>query len=61
MPVSAAASLSPVRYEPSVEQFDADEAETNQGLIETITKIQQKVYDDSPTRVAECTPKATVY
>jgi hypothetical protein len=47
MPVSAAASLSPVRYDPSVEQFDADEAETNQGLIHTITKIQQKVYDDS--------------
>jgi hypothetical protein len=47
MPVSAAALLSPVPYDPSVEEFDADELQTNQGLIETITKIQQKVYDDS--------------
>jgi hypothetical protein len=39
--------LAPVRYEPSMEQFDQDEAETNAGLIETISKIQQKVYDDS--------------
>jgi hypothetical protein len=39
--------LAPVRYEPSMEQFDQDEAETNAGLIETISKIQQRVYDDS--------------
>jgi hypothetical protein len=30
-----------------MEQFDQDEAATNAGLIETISKIQQKVYDDS--------------
>ena len=36
-----------VRYQPSVEQFDQDEADTNAGLIETITKIQNKVFEDS--------------
>jgi hypothetical protein len=39
--------LSPVRYDGSMEQADKDEAQTNEGLIETITKIQQKVYADS--------------
>jgi Catalase len=39
--------LSPVRYDRSIEQLDEEEAETNQGLIETITKIQQKVYQDA--------------
>lgn len=47
MPASAAVTLSPVRFEPSMEKFDTDEAETTQGLIETITKIQEKVYADS--------------
>jgi hypothetical protein len=37
----------PVRYDPSVETLDPDEAETNAGLIETITKIQTKVLEDS--------------
>jgi hypothetical protein len=39
--------LAPIRYEPSMEHLDKDEAETNAGLIETITKIQQKVYEDA--------------
>jgi hypothetical protein len=39
--------LSPVLYDPSLEKFDDDESETNQGLIETITKIQKKVHEDS--------------
>src|ERR1700722_5526854 len=47
MRVTTATSWSPVRYDPAVEQFEKDEAETNQGLIETITKIQEKVYKDS--------------
>lgn len=37
----------PVPYDPSIEQLDADEAETTQGLIETISKIQAKVYEDA--------------
>ena len=37
----------PVRYDPSVETFDPGETETNAGLIETITKIQTKVLEDS--------------
>ena len=36
-----------VRYEPSIEKLDDDEAEVNAGLIETITKIQNKVYEDA--------------
>ncbi len=40
-------SAIPLRYEPAMEHFDKDEAETNAGLIETITKIQQKVYEDA--------------
>jgi len=45
MPISAAPiNLTPVRYDASIEHLDKDEAATNQGLIETITKIQQKVY-----------------
>jgi catalase len=47
MPASAAVTLSPVRFDPSMEKFDKDEAETTRGLIETITKIQEKVYEDS--------------
>jgi catalase len=39
--------LSPVRYDSSIEHLDKDEAETNQGLIDTITKIQKRVYEDS--------------
>jgi catalase len=39
--------ITPVRYDPSMEKLDKDEAETNQGLIDTITKIQHKVYADS--------------
>jgi hypothetical protein len=39
--------LSPVRYTSSVEQLDKEEAATNQGLIDTITGIQKKVYEDS--------------
>jgi catalase len=39
--------LSPVRYDRSIEHLDKDEAATNQGLIDTITKIQTKVYEDS--------------
>jgi hypothetical protein len=37
----------PIRFDHSIEHLDKDEAQTNQGLIETITKIQQKVYLDS--------------
>jgi hypothetical protein len=44
---TATINLSPVRYDASVEQLDKDEAQTNQGLIETITKIQETVYHDS--------------
>ena len=44
---TTSSKLSPVRYEPSIEHLDKDEAGTNQGLIETITKIQQKVYQDA--------------
>jgi hypothetical protein len=43
----AAKNLSPIRYDASLEHLDKDEAETNRGLIETITKIQQKVYEDA--------------
>jgi hypothetical protein len=37
----------PVHYEPTLETRDNDEAQTNEGLIETITQIQSKVYSDS--------------
>jgi hypothetical protein len=43
MPVPDAA----LRYQPSFEQADADEAETTRGLIEALTRIQTKVYADS--------------
>ena len=36
-----------IKYTSSYEKPDDNEAETNQGLIETITKIQHKVYADS--------------
>jgi hypothetical protein len=39
--------LTAVRYEPFMEKLDDDEAATNAGLIETITRIQTKVYQDS--------------
>jgi len=38
---------SPLRYEPSIEKIDENEAETNTHLIETISKIQRKVCEDS--------------
>ena len=50
MPASTPVSpvmVAPVRYDTSIEHLDDNEAETNQGLIDTITKIQQKVYEDS--------------
>jgi hypothetical protein len=48
MPDSPASDkISPLRYEPSMERLDKDEAETIQGLNETIGKIQKKVFDDS--------------
>jgi catalase len=37
----------PLPYKPSYESPAKDEQQTEQGLIETITKIQNKVYDDS--------------
>jgi hypothetical protein len=44
---SIASTLRPVRYEASIEHLDKDEAQTNQGLIESITKIQEIVYQDA--------------
>jgi Catalase len=43
----AAASALPIRYDPSMEQFDGEEAQTTRGLVETITKIQATVYEDT--------------
>jgi hypothetical protein len=40
-------NIAPIRYDSSIEQIDKDEAETNQGLIDAITYIQNKVYEDS--------------
>ena len=37
----------PVRFEPAMEKIGDEEAKTNAGLIETITKIQTTVFDDS--------------
>lgn len=45
--VSTTASPAAIRYEPSCEKLDDNAAETNAGLIETIAKIQKKVYEDS--------------
>jgi hypothetical protein len=42
-----AQTLPPILYDPTMERADDDEAQTTQGLIDTITKIQQKVYADS--------------
>src|SRR5665213_3750103 len=39
--------LTAVPYEPSMEKADDNEAATNAGLIETITRIQTKVFQDS--------------
>jgi hypothetical protein len=39
--------IAAVRYQPSLEKLDDDEAETNSGLVQTITQIQKKVYEDS--------------
>jgi hypothetical protein len=36
-----------VRFQPAFEQVPEDEAETTQGLIDTLTKIQSKVFADS--------------
>jgi hypothetical protein len=36
-----------LRYKAEFEKIAADEAETTQGLIDTLTKIQRKVYEDS--------------
>jgi hypothetical protein len=45
--VHGALAATAVRYQPSVEKLDENEAETKVGLVETITKIQKKVYEDS--------------
>jgi hypothetical protein len=37
----------PVRYDSSIETIDADEAKTTEGLVDTITRIQNTVYTDS--------------
>jgi hypothetical protein len=44
---SAPSHLTPVRYDPSMETIDADEAKTTAGLVDTITRIQNAVYSDS--------------
>lgn len=36
-----------VKFQPAFEQVSADEAQTTQGLIDVLTKIQNKVYEDS--------------
>jgi hypothetical protein len=46
-PDAAAMTPNPIRYDATVETPDTDEAQTNQGLIDTITQIQSKVYGDS--------------
>ncbi len=46
-PEVASTPRAPVRYDASLETPDKDEAQTNQGLIDTITQIQTKVYSDS--------------
>ncbi len=38
--------VTPVRYTPSVEVIEDDEQQTIEALIETMTKIQQKTYED---------------
>ena len=43
---STAPHVTPLRYTPSVEVPEEDEQETIQQLIETMTKIQQKTYED---------------
>ena len=43
---SPAPHVTPLRYTPSVEVIEDDEQETIQHLIETMTKIQQKTFDD---------------
>jgi hypothetical protein len=45
--IHASLAAGAVRYQPSVEKLEEHEAETNAGLVETITKIQKKVYEDS--------------
>jgi hypothetical protein len=49
--VDASGTIAPpaIRFEPSMEKQDENEAETNAGLIETITKIQTIVHTDSGT------------
>lgn len=44
---ASAPAAVPVFYKPMYEQSEAGEAETTRGLIETITKIQSTVFDDS--------------
>ncbi len=46
-PAVASIIRTPVRYDASLEAPDKEEAQTNQGLIDTITQIQSKVYSDS--------------
>jgi hypothetical protein len=50
-PTDTAGTMQPaaIRFEPSMEKLDDNEATTNAGLIETITKIQTIVHKDSGT------------
>ncbi|WP_207540812.1 catalase family protein [Sabulicella rubraurantiaca] len=44
--MSSRAALSPLRYEPSVEEIEAGEKETEQSLIETMRGIQETTFKD---------------
>lgn len=45
--MAATLSASPVRYHPSVETHEADEAETIQGLVDTLHRISETIYKDT--------------
>jgi|SRR6201996_3187132 len=47
MPADRKPAATPIRYQSSMESLDGDEAQTAVGLVETISKIQAKVFEDS--------------
>ena len=45
--IARSESAAPMPFDPTMEKLDENEAQTNAGLIETITKIQKIVHHDS--------------
>ena len=51
----------PVRFSPSVERPDGDEAKTTQALIATLRYINEKTFAVAVMRSEVCTPRPTEF